>query len=101
MIQYRFPEEQKILLYYTKKLNRPDINKILTKGNIETSAEGKKLAQFFWQMVDQTVIDSESDMSVLGYTGIESWCQHIMQTLRYHFLETGYISIWEDESENA
>ena len=101
MIKYRHPEEKEVLLHYARTLNHKNIETILTKGKIESAEEAKALAHFFWIMVDQTVIDAENGVAVIGQTNLESWCEYIMQSLRSHFIATGHMQIWEEESDKA
>ncbi len=101
MIEYRQPAEKEILLHYANHIQSSEITNILERGEIENSTQARQLASFFWKMVDLTVIDADNGKSIAGQTDLESWCEDIMQTLRYHFIETGFISEWEDESDKA
>lgn len=101
MIEYKFKQEKEILLHYARTLNHKNIEAILTKDKIESSEEAQELAHFFWVMVDQTVIDRGNGVAVIGQKNLESWCEYIMQSLRSHFIATGYMQIWEEESDNA
>lgn len=99
MIKFRFPEESQILSHYADKLNNTKIEEILKTG-LKSSAEAEELAQFFWKVVDQSADDHQQGVVVLGFSNLESWCEDIMQSLRSHFIATGYIDIWERESDN-
>ncbi len=101
MIKYKFSEEKKILLHYAQKLNQENITAILLKDQIDTAKEAKELASFFWVMVDQTVIDSENGTVVEGEKNLAAWCEYIMQSLRSHFVATGYLRTWEEESDKG
>ena len=101
MIKFRFPEEKDALLHYAKTLENKKVEQILHNDGISSSEEARELASFFWKMVDQTVIDSDANIVVVGYTSLESLCEDVMQSLRSHFIATGYMEIWEDESDKA
>lgn len=101
MIRFLFPEEKQALLHYAKILDNKIIEEILYNEGLKTSSEARELASFFWKMLDQTVIDSEQNITVAGYTNLESCCEDIMQNLRSHFIATGYVEIWEEESDKA
>jgi len=101
MIRFRFPEEKDALLHYAQKLENKKVEKILHNDGISSSEEARELASFFWKMVDQTVIDNDANIVVAGYTSLESLCEDVMQSLRSHFIATGYMEIWEDESDKA
>ena len=100
-IQFRFPEEKQALLHYAKILGNKQIEQILSNEGAKNPNEARELASFFWKMVDQTVIDSEQNITVAGYTNLESLCEDVMQSLRSHFIATGYMEIWEEESDKA
>lgn len=52
-------------------------------------------------MVDLTVDDADQGKAIAGQTNLERWCEDILQTLRYHYIETGYMQIWEEELDKA
>jgi hypothetical protein len=101
MIEYRQPAEREILFHYANNLKDAEIIKILNQGGVENAVEARQLASFFWKMVDLTVLDSDNEKTIAGQSNLESWCEDIMQTLRYHFIETGYMQEWEDESDKV
>ncbi len=101
MIKFRFHQEKDALLHYAKLLENKKVEKILHNNGINSSEEARELASFFWKMVDQTVIDNDANIVVAGYTSLESLCEDVMQSLRSHFIATGYIEIWDDEADRA
>jgi hypothetical protein len=92
-------KDKDILLHYAKVLKNKNVEEILKKGKLQSSEEAHELASFFWKMVDQTVIDSDKNLMVAGYTNLESLCEDLMQNLRSHFITTGYTKIWDDEAD--
>ena len=101
MIPYKYPHEKEFLLYYAKTLKNIKVEEILKRDGIQCEEDARTLAGFFWKLVDQTVIDSKNNLVIAGCKNLESCCEDIMQTLRSHFLATGYIEIWEDVSDKA
>jgi len=101
MIEYRHSAEKEILLHYANYVQDTAVLKILARGGIENSTEARQLASFFWKMVDLTVEDADNENTVAGQTNLGGWCEDIMQTLRYHFTETGYMTEWEEESDKV
>lgn len=101
MINFRFPEEKDALLHYAKTLVNKKVERILHNDGISSSQEARELASFFWKMVEQTVIDSDKNLAVAGYTNLENLCEDVMQSLRSHFIATGHIEIWDDEADKA
>ena len=101
MIDYKDAVEKQILLHYAKSTRDADVIAILENGEIKNSAQAHQLASFFWKMVGLTVDDADQGKSIAGQTNLESWCEDILQTLRYHYIETGNMQIWEEESDKA
>lgn len=99
MIKFRFPEEKNALLHYAKTLGNRKVEKILHSDGIQSSEEARELASFFWKMVNRTVVDSENNVTIAGYNNLESLCEDIMQSLRSHFIATGHLDIWDEESD--
>lgn len=98
MIKFRAPEERQILLHYAGRLNNNKIEDLLNEG-LQSPTDAEELARFFWKVVDQSAADHEKGITVMGFNSLESWCEEIMQSLRSHFSSTGYMKIWEDESD--
>ena|SRR6187402_2620709 len=101
MIEYRQPEEKQILLHYANFIQDADVVAILNNGELKSAVQARQLASFFWKMVDLTVEDADQGKAIAGQTNLESWCEDILQTLRYHYIETGYMQIWEEESDKV
>lgn len=101
MIEYKHTAEKQILLHYANSIRDADVISILENGEIKNSVQAHQLASFFWKMVDLTVDDADQGKAIAGQTNLESWCEDILQTLRYHYIETGYMQIWEEESDKA
>jgi hypothetical protein len=74
---------------------------ILEKGYSEDSYEARHLAKFFWQMVDQTVIDVKEKKNAAGCTNLEACCEDIMQTFSSYFMRSGFSTESEEESDKA
>ena len=91
MINYRDTKEKDALLHYAKILANQKVETILQNDGIKSTEDARELASFFWKMVDQTVIDSESNLVVAGYTSLASRCEDLMQTLRSHL---SLLDIW-------
>ena len=101
MIVYRQPEEKQILIHYAKFFNGSTTLSIIEKGEVGSSSEATHLANFFWRMVDQTVIDAEANQVIAGQTNLGEWCEDIMQTLRYYFIDSGFLNEWDIESDKV
>ena len=101
MIEYRHSAEREILFHYANHIQDIAVLTILERGGLENPTEAHQLASFFWKMVDLTVEDADNGKVVAGQKNLGSWCEDIMQTLRYHFIETGYMKEWEEESDKA
>lgn len=101
MIEYKYPEEKVVALHYAQQFNDSIVLAILEKDYAENSYQAHHLAKFFWQMVDQTVIDAEQKKDAAGYTNLEACSEYIMQSFRSYFVRAGYAREWEAESDKA
>ena len=95
MIDYRFPEEKEIMLYYAKLLKDSTAENIITKGEVSNSSEAAHLAKFFWLMVDQSVKDIEQGKDAAGHRDLAAWNEYTLQTIRSYLRGNGYESEWE------
>ena len=99
--QVRSSKVKDALIHYAQTLENRTVETILQNDGIKTSGDARALASFFWKMVDQTVIDADNSLVIAGYTNLESLCEDVMQSLRSHFIATGHMEIWEEESDKA
>ncbi len=100
-ITYSSPQEKDALLQYAKALDNKRVEEIIQGDGVRSPEDARELSSFFWKMVDQTVIDSGKNVEIAGYTSLKSLCEDVMQSLRSHFITTGYMEIWEDESDKV
>lgn len=94
MIEYKFREEKDFILYYAKKMIRPDIETIISSGEVKSSAEANALSSFFWEMVDEIVKDKESGVTVAGQTDLEAWNEYVFESIRAYLRNNGYEKEW-------
>jgi len=95
MIQYRFPEEKVIMLHYARALNNPEVEAIIQQGQVANKEQAKCLAEFFWQMIDQMVIDRDNKIVVEGQSDLEAWGEYIFESVRSYLHNNGYADEWE------
>lgn len=86
VIEYKFLREKELLLEYATELGDPQVAEILTRGNIQSAAEARALAKFYWRMVDASTDDD-----------IEPWLERIHTTLSIACGNAGFGGIWSEE----
>lgn len=99
MIQYRFPEEPVIMLHYARLLKNSEVEIIVQQGQVTNKEQAKCLAKFFWQMIDQMVIDRDNKVVVEGQADLEAWGEYIFESVRSYLHSNGYANEWEMYAE--
>lgn len=101
MINYRFPEELKILLHYSKIMDDPSIEEIIYRGHVLSTTEAKKLTAFYWAMVDKAVEDNgvgcrflEEEIAKGNEDSIAHWMEYIFHSLNGYMVSHGYAEEW-------
>jgi hypothetical protein len=95
MIQYRFPEEKEFLLHYAKKLGNKKVESIILVGEVKSSDEANALSKFFWEMVDEIVIDKDAGEVVAGQEDLEAWNEYVFESIRAYLRNNGYEKEWD------
>jgi hypothetical protein len=91
MIEYRFPEEKDMLMTYAARLGDARVEAILARGTVDTEADARALAQFFWRMVDASLTDDDSEV----------WHERIHTTLFAALGQSGFGDVWDEEIPDA
>jgi hypothetical protein len=91
MIEYKFLEEKDLLMSYAARLGDARVEAVLARGTVETEADARTLARFFWRMVDASLSDEDSEI----------WHERIHNTLYAALGQSGYGDVWEDEIPDA
>ena len=103
MIDYRFPEEKDVVLFFTEKLKNKQIEEIILRESIKNGDEARALSKFFWEMADLSGACKKQgrplDLPFEG--GSEYWLEQIYNTLAAFLIESGYEDIWDDEVDKA
>ncbi len=95
MINYRFPEEKEIMLYYAKLFKDSTTENIINKGEVSNSSEAAHLANFFWLMVDQSVKDIKQGKDAAGHLDLKAWNEYTLETISAYLISNGYESEWD------
>ena len=97
MIEYKYPEEKAVALYYAELLNDSDAMKILLNGVVNSNAAAASLTRFYWSMVDLAVKDQGKGIAVLEAEGVEAWMEYIFHTFNGCLVSGGYEKEWDVE----
>jgi hypothetical protein len=86
MIEFRYVREKDLLLEYAASLDAPEIADVITRGRIDDAQQARRLARFYWRMVDASRGDD-----------IEPWLERIHTTLFIACGNAGYADVWDEE----
>lgn len=95
MIQFSHEREKEILLNYANLLKNQDVVDFVIQGIVKDEAQVKKIAKFYWEMVDKSV--EEDEFGTGPYVNMEKWLERIYTSLHIYFNNIGYGEIWESE----
>jgi len=96
MISYKLDEELKYVEYYAKKFDDQAIIQILKSGVVENSKEALCLSEFFWNMVDSSIEDEESNIELPWSESAQFWNEQIMNSFSSYLKNAGYESEWDE-----
>lgn len=97
MIKYKYPEEQKILVYYAEKMKNEAVLSILQNGSVSNREQALELSLFYWSMLDITAEDAGSGVPILEKEGVEPWIEYIFHSLNGYLVSNGYEEQWDHE----
>ena len=93
---------KQVMLYYADELGNCYVHNILTKSeNVKDSDEARKLAIFYWEMLDKSAEDKESGKVVLGETDLQYWVERLLNIVSGYLESMGYEKEWEKASDKA
>lgn len=100
MIEYRYPEEQAILLHYADKMQRAEAKAILLNSIVHDKSEALILSKFYWDMLDIAADDQGEGVELLEKEGIEVWMEYIFHSLNGYLVSNGYEEQWDEGDNN-
>jgi Neuraminidase (sialidase) len=95
MIKYKTEEEKGIAIHYAELLDDNDALSILEKGSVENSDEARKLAAFYWNMVNKTVEEDKNGIK-REFENIDMWLEYLCNAFYIYLSNEGYESEWEE-----
>ena len=96
MINYKYPEEKQISLFYAKKLHATTAFSILEAGEVKNSSEATELAKFYWQMAAEAIREKNNKVDH-GFGNMEEWMEYICNTFFFYLSNNGYEDEWDAE----
>ena len=101
MITYKYDEEKLAALYFADLLHDELARKIIEAGAVSNSSEATHLSNFYWRMVDASVV-FKRDKKPMPFAGSsEYWCEKLCYSLGGYLEDAGYEKEWDTESDNA
>ena len=101
MITYSYDEEKLTAIYFADLLNDRLTRKIIEAGAVANSAEATHLSQFYWRMVDASVV-FKRDKKPMPFEGSsEYWCEKLCYSLGGYLEDAGYEKEWDKAGDDA
>ena len=101
MITYSYDEEKIVALHFANRLNENSVVKIIENGAIESSEEAFILSNFFWRMNAKAITDDEQGIKIPCEGSSEYWIEKIYNSWEGYMLKNGFISQWDEASDNV
>ncbi len=96
MIQFSHEKEKEILLNYANLLKNQDVVDLVLQGMVKDENQVKKIARFYWEMVDKSV--EEDELGIGSYENMEKWLERIYTSLHIYFNNIGFGEAWESKT---
>ena len=101
MITYKYDEEKLAALYFADLLHDELARKIIEAGMVANSAEATHLSQFYWRMIDASVV-FKRDKKPMPFEGSsEYWTEKLGYSLGGYLKNAGYENEWMAEVDKA
>ncbi|MFA0811681.1 hypothetical protein [Microbulbifer epialgicus] len=97
MIEYRYPEEKIVAIYFAEILEDIKASEIIERGYVSSAEEATHLSKFFWAMIEK----SAQGVEIPCEGSSEYWTEKLYNTLGGYLEEAGYEKQWDDEVDNA
>lgn len=93
---------KQVMLHYASELRDSYIEDILTNNvNVKDSNDARKLAVFYWKMLDKSAEDKELGKVVLGESDLQYWMERLLNIVSGYLEGMGYGKEWEQASDEA
>ncbi|TQV83988.1 hypothetical protein FKG94_04765 [Exilibacterium tricleocarpae] len=70
------------------------IELIENKREVTDKDEARKLAEFYWKMLDASAEDQENGVKVLGEVGLQYWMERLLNIVGGYLSSIGYEDEW-------
>lgn len=94
MIPYALPQEKETILHYAEILSDKITKDIIARDVLSSKEDAIHLANFFWDMVEQSNIEDEKTGESTAYI-----LEKIIITFMAYFRSSGYEDEWETVSD--
>ena len=96
MINFKTKEEKELLLHYADVFDNDTVKRILDEG-VKNSDEAKVLAKFYWDMLDQTVIDEKNGKFICE--DLDYYLESILYLIGGYLRLNGYAAEWDNRGK--
>ena len=101
MIRYSYDEEKLTALYFADLLHDELARKIIEAGMVANSAEATYLSQFFWRMIDASIVFEKEEKTLPFEGSSEYWCEKLVYSFGGYLENAGYETEWMAEPGKA
>ena len=98
MINYRSDEERNMAIYYARRFADGDLVRLLEEG-VNTSQDARKLAEFFWRMVEQAGTDGKNNKPFCSDD--RAVLESLMNVISGRLEKQGFEAEWDEAEDNA
>ena len=93
---------QQVAFHYAQEFNEPFlIDLINQKVTVKNSDEARRLAYFFWRIVDAAARDREAGVLVAGERNVQPWVERLLNIIGGYLKKNGYEAEWEQVCDEA
>lgn len=100
MIKYRFEEELQYLEYHFEKMGEVRAKDILASDAPLSNDDAEYLSEFFWRMVDFSIAEENSKITLPWPENREFWNEKLMNSISGFIERQGFEDVWEQVLDN-
>jgi len=91
-----------VALHYANDLASDSLKEVIAAmRGVKNKEEAVALAEFFWAMLDRSVLDVEKNIEIEGEVGVQFWVERLMHIFSGYLESVGYAQQWEEASDRA
>ena len=103
MLNFKEDEKSKLIaLHYAHKLDNVFIESLIKNNHsIKNKSEAVLLAQFYWDMLDQSAKDKDENIVVLNEHDVHHWIERLFHLIGGYLTSIGFETEWNKVCDEA